>query len=152
MGNFEEIFEQRTKEEKEKRAAMKHYHEAYIRDMEMLKTREEHRMAQIEKDCNSYISKVNKIIKKNNIPHHSTMIIVIEQDGKTHIYSRIDWFAPESIRDNCRAIITEFMQSIGKELVLDQDGNPTNDFEWHFENPRTDYHFILNALEKHGYC
>lgn len=151
MGNIKELAVNRGKEEKSKEEALRIFNEQHKRDMEIINAREYQRMAQIEKDFKAYQKTVKKIISKNNITHLEQSIIVIEQDGKTHVYSRFDWFAPKAIRDNCKKVIIDFMKSIGNELVLDQDGNPTNDIEWHFENIKTDYHFILNALNKHGY-
>lgn len=151
MSNIKELAEKSAKKEAEDRRAYQYFYEQQKMQLEIDKARYERNMKKLEKDNRKYRLRLRKLFKDNNIPHWEESIIVIEKEGQTHVYSRVNWFAPISIRENCRKIITAFMKSIGKELVLDDDGNPTNDIEWHFENPRTDYHFILNALDKHGY-
>lgn len=151
MGNINTIATKATQEEIKHQRALEYFYEQQNRQLAIDKALWDKKMEKIEKDNRKYRTFIRKIIKDNDIPHWEESIIVIKKNGITHVYSRVDWFAPASIRDNCRRIIKDFMKSIGEELVLDQDGNPTNDIEWHFENTKTDYHFILNALNIHGY-
>jgi len=140
MGNINELYEEQKRKEEQKKEfqLLNMKHMAHVSEMY------DKQLDAISKDNRKKRNAIKSACVINNIPHYDNSIILLMEDGKKNIYSTYSWFD----NDVTREIITEFMESINEPLVLDENGNPTNDIEWHFYNHGT---ALYDVLKEKGY-
>ena len=139
MGNINELYEERKRKEEEK----KENQLLYMQYM-ALASKDDDDLNSLTELNTKKRKAIRSACKINNIPHYEHSIILLIEDRKKNIYSTYDWFGNDFIK----GIITEFMESINEPLVLDENGNPTNDIEWHFYNYGT---ALYDVLKEKGY-